>query len=66
MVSSPVVHGGVVMPAIMLGMNNVKLWHYIGHFGVIEFIVTDVLLIFPQSTAGSWHMKPASAMTCGI
>ena len=27
-----VVCGGVIMPAIMLGMNNTKLWHYVGLF----------------------------------
>jgi len=61
-----VVHDGVVMPVIMLGMNNVKLWHYVGLFGVIEVVVTDVFLILPQSTADSWHKKPASARTCDI
>jgi hypothetical protein len=41
------VRGGVIMPVTMLGMNNAKLWHYVGLFGVLEVIVTDVFLIFP-------------------
>ena len=38
----------------------------LGSFGVIEIVVTDVLQIFPQSTADSWHMKSASARTYDI
>ena len=36
----------------------------LGSFGVIEIVVIDVLLIFPQRTTDSWHMQSVSARTC--
>ena len=67
-----VLRGGVIMPAIMLGMNNAKLRHYVGlsrgdkNHCDRSSCVTEVLVIFPQSTADSWHVKSASARTFDI